>query len=278
MKTSKLCSIWLVMLVVSINIPALLHAQTPNLPDDHLRQHSAAERLVLATYKLAHPSSTAAAVAIARVGSDQSKQVYLITADHVLRRMSDSHCMLVSRHLNKHGSYERQEHKIAIRRGEQEIWKRHPREDLALLPINEDLHLNALPVACLATDKQFAEIHVGDAVRLSVFPERNEANASGFPLLRGGSIASFPVLPTKGSPIFRVDTNTWTGDSGGAVMAHSSPKSSADQPFIIGIVRSMINVSDTVNESRFVQRRTDYPLGISEVIASVAVHELLQQF
>jgi hypothetical protein len=39
----------------------------------------------------------------------------------------------------------------------------------------------------------------------------------------------------------------------------------------------MRNITDTVKESRFVERKTNYPLGISEVLHAVLARELIQQ-
>jgi hypothetical protein len=96
------------------------------------------------------------------------------------------------------------------------------------------------------------------------------------PILRGGVLASHPLLPVKPHPAYLVDTSAWAGDSGGPV-SHESLRSPGGGPLVIGIVRGMRNITDTVKESRFVERKTHYPLGVSEVLHAVLARELIEQ-
>jgi hypothetical protein len=45
----------------------------------------------------------------------------------------------------------------------------------------------------------------------------NESNAAGFPILRSGKIASYPIYPTKNQPTFLYDFEIFGGNSGGPV-------------------------------------------------------------
>jgi hypothetical protein len=82
------------------------------------------------------------------------------------------------------------------------------------------------------------------------------------------------LTPIKPHPFFLVDTTAWSGDSGGPVM-HASLRSPGGSPLVIGIVAGMRNITDTVKESRFVERKTHYPLGISEVLHVAFARELI---
>ncbi len=89
-------------------------------------------------------------------------------------------------------------------------------------------------------------------------------------------IASFPLVPIKPYPAFLVDTTSWPGDSGGPVM-HQSLRSPGEGPVMIGIVRGMRNIVDATKESRFVERRTQFPLGVSEVLHAALARQLISE-
>ena len=44
---------------------------------------------------------------------------------------------------------------------------------------------------------------------------------------------------------------------------------------MIGVVRGQRNVTDTKRESRFVESRTHYPLGLSETVQAAFVWDLI---
>ena len=244
------------------------------LPLPLARSDEAAEQLVLATYKLANQSSTASGTVVRYESEEGPSQSFVVTAHHVFDQMRGDSCVLVSRNPRDDGQYQRQEIQVSVRKAGRPLWREHAKHDLAVLPLPSDVNVKGLPFDSLVTAEQLAEVHVGDGVRLAVFPERAEANNAGFPILRSGSIASFPVISVKHHPIFLVDTTAWTGDSGGPVI-HGSLRSPSGGPLLVGIVRGMRSVTDTVKESRFAERRTHYPLGISEVLHAAMVRELI---
>lgn len=234
----------------------------------------AAEQLVKATYKLANASSTASGVALRHADGGEPSPCFLVTAHHVLDQMTGDTCQVISRVARGDGTFERREIRVPIREGGRMLWRRHAEHDLAVLPLPDGVKLEALPLESLATEESLAGVHSGDGVRLAVFPEGSEANGAGFPVLRAGSIASFPILPLRPHPVFLVDTTAWTGDSGGPVM-HTTLRSPGGAPLVIGIVAGMRNITDTVRESRFVERSTHHPLGISEVLHAALVRDLV---
>ncbi len=240
------------------------------------RGDEAAEKLVLASYKLAGEGSTATGVVYRRETREGKTERFLVTAGHVLEGMTGDSCNLVSRSLRDDGLYHREEIRIAIRQNGEPLWKKHAEQDLVVIRLAESVAVESLPLDSLATEELMRQVHVGDSVRLGVFPERSEANPAGLPILRGGVLASHPLVPVKPHAAFLVDTSTWTGDSGGAVI-HEALRSPSGGPLVIGIVRGMRSVVDAAKESRFVERRTQYPLGISEVLQAALVHDLIAE-
>ena len=74
----------------------------------------AAEKLILATYKLANESSTASGFAVHRVENGRLRH-FIVTANHVLEQMTGDSCMLVLRTLETNGVYRRNEIELTIR-------------------------------------------------------------------------------------------------------------------------------------------------------------------
>lgn len=234
----------------------------------------AAETLIHATCKLVGDNSVAAGLVVARDRENGSAQRYIVTAHHVLARMNGDACVLVSRKRQGDGAYERLEIRIPIHKSGAALWKKHASRDIAVLPLPPDVQVDAVPFESLASEDALADVRVGDAVRLAVFPERVEASAVGFPIVRGGVIASYPLLPATKFPVFLVDATAWTGDSGGPVM-HDRLRTGENGPLVIGIVRGMRTLFDTVKESRFVERRTLYPLGLAEIMHASFAREVI---
>jgi hypothetical protein len=188
--------------------------------------------------------------------------------------MEGDTCQLVGRTANPDGSFRRKEHRVPIRAKGQALWTGHACHDLAVLPIPDGMSVEALPFQSLASEGSLRKVHSGDAVRLAVFPERTEANGAGFPVLRSGSIASYPVIPFERHPVMLVDATAWPGDSGGPVM-HAGLRTPEGAPLVIGVVLGMKNITDTTKESRFVERKTHYPLGLSEVLHAAFARDLV---
>ena len=235
----------------------------------------AAEALVLATYKLAGDGSTATGFVVEKKGAGDGIKRFLITAHHVFNQMKGNSFKLVSRKRKDDGTFSRNEIEIALREDGKNLWKKHKREDLAVLPLPDSAVVEALPFDCIATEGSLEAVHSGDDVRLAVYPEKSEANGAGFPLLRRGSIAGYPILPLKPHPMFVVDTTTWPGDSGGPVI-HATLRSPSGGPLVIGIVRGMRSITDTEKESRYVERKTSYPLDIAEVLHAALLRDLIR--
>ncbi len=233
------------------------------IPQLQVRSDEIAEKLILATYKLSNDASTASGFVVHRVDNGSLKY-FVITADHVLRQMKGNTCKLVSRMRQESGTYERQEIELTIRMGGKELWRADKGHDVAALPLADDLNVVSVPYECLATEQALEQVYAGDRVLTAVFPERIESNGAGFPIMRGGTIASYPLRPVNAHVMFLVDVNSWKGDSGAAVM-HANVRHENDWPLILGYTRGMQNITDTVKESRFVTKRTDYPLGVSVV-------------
>lgn len=85
------------------------------------------------------------------------------------------------------------------------------------LPDGVDISL--LGTAMFADDDMFNEyeIHPGDELFCLGFPLGFESNDAGFPVLRGGKISTFPLVPMKKVRRFLFDFEVFQGNSGGPV-------------------------------------------------------------
>ncbi len=133
------------------------------------RADEPAERLVLATYKLANDASTASGTVVSCETDAGKTRRFLVTADHVLQQMQGDSFLLVSRERNDDGTYRRNEIRVSIRENGNQLWRKHAEHDIGVLPLPESINVEALPLSSLATEELLAQIHVGDAVRLSRF-------------------------------------------------------------------------------------------------------------
>ena len=61
------------------------------------------------------------------------------------------------------------------------------------------------------------KINPGDEVRCLGYPLGAQSNEAGFPILRSGKIASYPLTPTIKTKTFLVDLRIFKGNSGGPV-------------------------------------------------------------
>ena len=68
----------------------------------------------------------------------------------------------------------------------------------------------ALPLELLASDDDFkTRVAAGTYVRLLCYPAQFEANGAGFPILRHGVLASFPLAPVNLHKTFMIDFTTF---------------------------------------------------------------------
>lgn len=95
----------------------------------------------------------------------------------------------------------------------------------------------------LPDDATLIKYGVGPGLELKSlgYPLGNMSNDAGFPILRTGVIASYPLLPTAETKTFLFDFRVFKGNSGGSVYyseaAAKGPAQMCCQPqFIMGLV------------------------------------------
>ncbi len=151
----------------------------------------------------------------------QKFRIVLITAAHVLNEMQGDQAILHLRRRVSTDNWVRIPFPIRIRASGQAIWKKHPDADVAVMYIDlpRDVPIEQFSTDMLADDKimEKYEVHPGDELKCLGYPFGLESNDAGFPVLRSGKIASYPLLPTASTRTFLFDFRVFKGNSGGPV-------------------------------------------------------------
>ena len=214
----------------------------------------------------------------------------LVTAAHVLADIQSELATVNMRSELPDGSYKRRPYEIRIRdTNGVPLWVRHPEVDIAVMRFN--VPKDALPstplldTTFLAGDDVFAErdIHPGDELMCLGFPLSLESNEAGFPILRSGRIASYPVHPSRLAKSFYYDIAVYGGNSGGPVFFEYKNRRIPGEPFtktvdvsaVAGIV--IQDVSQIINiEGYFESVKRRDPLGLALVVPSEFIKQALE--
>ena len=204
---------------------------------------------------------------------DGTPRTVLVTAGHVLDRMPGDQARIGWRIASTDGGWRFDPQPLDIRREEQPLWTRHSTQDVAVMEVTapEAFARAAIPLGWLADGDTFdaAEVGPGDEMLSLGFPRGLSANRAGFPILRVGRIASWPVSPIRAFPTFLLDFAVFPGNSGGPVFWTPSARRGADarevdHPYVAGVLTQEV----IVQEER---------LGIGVVAHAEYIREAIQQ-
>lgn len=233
--------------------------------------------VVKATYRVAAEGSTATAFVIHREDAEGKRQRFLVTAAHVLSTMQGENMTLLARHQDE-DAVSRVELSIAIRKGDEALWTAHPDEDIAVLPLADDVDpIESIPMDMLATPEDWREQawEPGTAIWSIGFPHGAifDPDPRGYPLTRQGCLATFPHVPTAAASRFTVEYNTFEGDSGGPVLLLS--ESDRSQGWVIGLVHGQHFINDNY-KLVYSEGTTRHRLGMCIVIGSPLIRETIE--
>ena len=237
------------------------------------------------TYKLANPESTGTCFLISRPADNSGQaETILVTAAHVLEKMSGPEATLVLREKRNDDKLVRKEVPLKIRENGNPLWVKHAEADVAALKVRlpEDASFAALPVDQIAgkSDIQSGKLRTGDEVWIFCYPAKLEANAGGFPVLRRGTAASFPLTPIATYKEFMIDTPSFGGDSGAPVMVSRRQDPAQDKspqrPWIVGLVSGMQRQTDKTTLD-LAELTFHHPLGLSIVVRGEYIRQTLDR-
>ena len=224
-------------------------------------------------------------------GPDGKPRTVLITANHVLSGMPGGTARIGYRIENPDGSWSYSPKQLQIRDGAgHELWTHHPSRDVAAIVITAppEFAKAAIPVGYLASDDTFVnnKVEAGDEMMALGFPRGLAANQAGFPILRSGRVASYPVAPAKIFPTFLLDFAVFPGNSGGPVFMtdqdrRRSASSAAEPEFIAGLLTQQVELNNErleigiVTHAKFIREtlgRLDDPAApVTTIAAEVPV-------
>jgi hypothetical protein len=184
--------------------------------------------------------------------ADGKPRVVLVTANHVFKRMPGDKATIGYRVQQPDGSWKYAPEKIAIRSGGKELWTHHASRDVAAISISAPpaFAKAAIPLNWLAGDDTFSryQLRPGDEMMALGFPQGLAANSAGFPILRAGRVASYPLGPSSAFPTFLLDFRVFPGNSGGPVYLDDGlhrREGAADAPeahFVAGMLTQQVEL------------------------------------
>jgi hypothetical protein len=259
----------LVILVAFASCILLANAHTTFATDDPIERTMSATLRVL----VGGQSATAFLVQLDPVEEGGSPRLVLVTAAHAFDSPDRLECKLVLRHRQEDGSYERSEFPVALRRDGEALWKKHPEHDVAALPIELPEGAEAVPFSLdqIADEQALTEkkVHVGQEVWVPCYPAGLEGNPAGWPVLRNGSIASYPLVPVSWAKLLAVDMTVFGGDSGAPVVAIVN-----DQPLISGMVIGMHRQTDK-STLPYEEKIMHTPMGVAIAVQAPFIRQTI---
>jgi hypothetical protein len=243
--------------------------------------------LMKSTYRIVGENGKVGTVFIlAKPVSTGGNYNVLVTAAHVLEDMTGDSAIIFLR--RKEGDkYIKTPYLYQIRQDGRPLWVKHLNADVAAMFIYlpKDIDIYLATTELLATDdilEQY-EIYPGRELKVLGFPFSFECNTSGFPVLRTGSIASFPLLPTREQKTFLMDFRVFEGNSGGPVYFHDTNwhkrgsgaiTAPVEVQMILGLVSEQKVITETTR-SYMQESKQKYQLSIAVVVHAALIKETI---
>jgi hypothetical protein len=175
---------------------------------------------------------------------------------------------------------------LQIRANGQPLWKKNLDADVAVMyiAVPTDTPIRAITPAMLVDDKMLSDfdIHPGDEVKCLGFPLGVASNTAGFPVLRSGMIASYPLIPTAETKTFLFDFRVFKGNSGGPVYYVENNRPIAGRlggfqnfHFIIGLVlEEKLFTEQSI--SQYSQETHQTQLGLAVVVHASLIKQTIE--
>jgi len=171
---------------------------------------------------------------------DGAPRIVMVTADHVFTsKMTGDEVKIGLRIQDAAGRWRYAPQSVRIRNGNAALWTKHPARDVAAIAVQvpPEVASAAIPLAWVADADTLDRygMRAGDALMTIGFPLGLSSTPEGFPILRTGVLASYPVSPLAAYPTFLMDAPIFSGNSGGPVFV-----AKAGAQFIAGIVTQQV--------------------------------------
>src|SRR5215217_7743111 len=153
---------------------------------------------------------------------DGRPRTIMVTAAHVLDGMPAAQARIGWRMATSDGGWRFAPEPLRIREDDGDpLWTKHPDRDVAVMEITAPgtFARAAIPMGWLAAPYSLDawQVGPGDELMTLGYPHGYAANGAGFPILRTGRVASWPLTPIRAFPTFLLDFAVFPGNSGGPV-------------------------------------------------------------
>lgn len=151
---------------------------------------------------------------------DGAPRTVLITAAHVFWDMVRDKVTVNFRERGTDGVWRPDPVSVRIRNAKgNALWTSHPTQDVAAIELPAGVSPKALPARELPGERALEALGVdpGDEMMVLGYPRGLSANPAGFPILRSGRVASYPLSPAEKYPTYMLDFSVFAGNSGGPV-------------------------------------------------------------
>jgi S1-C subfamily serine protease len=201
-------------------------------------------------------------------GPDGRSRTVLVTAAHVFELMPGDEAKIGWRIQRPDGSWRYDPQPLRIRDHGKPLWTQHPDQDVAVIVLKapETFAKAAIPLAWLADRKTFTDYAIGpgDEMMTLGFPHGLSSNTAGFPILRSGRVASYPLSPISAYPTFLIDLHVLPGNSGGPVFMaqYGARRPDTEQapppPLISGVLTKQVDLEiGVVTHAVFIRETVD---------------------
>lgn len=189
--------------------------------------------------------------------------IVVVTAAHVFEGINGDNATLQLRRKNPDGTYTAFGFEFPIRKDGAPLYVKHETADVAAMYANipDEVPMTGLSPDSLVTDKSLDEIefHPGDEAQILGFPAMVSTDG-GFPFLRTGRIASYPLTPMGVVKQWAFDAHVFNGNSGGPVYFTSVNRFFKNAPHL-GVARGILGLVIQERHSllpEFANRDLDY--------------------
>ena len=210
---------------------------------------------------------------------EDGRQAVLVTSAHLLDTLASDQALLGLRDRRWDGTWEERPWWVQIRSNGKPLWRRHREADVAAmcieLPGYAEIPLASLDLLADAETFSRYQIHPGDELLCLGYSSQNGIHGpGGFPILRGGKIASYPLYPVEHHGTFKYDVEIFRGYSGGPVYFDQVGRiyGGAAHPgeqiqFIAGLL----------SRQWFADKEETQPLKVAEVVHAQFIRQVLSE-
>jgi hypothetical protein len=210
---------------------------------------------------------------------EEGRQAILVTSAHLLDTLDTDQALLGLRDRRWDGTWEERPWWIKIRDRGKPLWRRHHEADVAAmcidLPGYAEIPLSSPELLADAETFRRYQIHPGDELLCLGYSSQDGIHGQGgFPILRGGKIASYPLYPVERYETFKYDVEIFRGYSGGPVYFDQVGRvyDGAAHPgeqiqFIAGLL----------SRQWFADKEETQPLKVAEVVHAQFIREVLNE-